>query len=85
MSDCVKEARVRYWRFPTAGATSLLTSASFFEALEIAGDFRRRGDHMVTKRVARRRPRRISSKASGAYRRGSGETSYLYWDIELEP
>lgn len=36
-----------------AGATLLLTSASFSNALDIAADFRRRGDHMVTKRPVR--------------------------------
>jgi hypothetical protein len=70
--------------FQTINTTLPPTSASLSEALEIAADFRRRGDHMVTMRLAGRRPRRISSTTSGACRRGSGDTRYLCWDIELE-
>jgi len=40
---------------------------------------------MVTTRLVPRSLGRLSSTASGAYRNGSGQTSILYWDIELEP
>lgn len=53
--------------------------------MEIDPDFCRLGDHMVTTPSLRRVRERLLSTASGACRDGFGQTSYLYWDIELEP
>ncbi len=75
----------RFWRISDDRATSPPTSASLSEVPEMAADFRRRGDHMVTKRLARPRSRRLLSAASRACRHGSGGICYLYRDIELEP
>lgn len=72
-------------RFARSATTLLLASGRLRDVLEIAPDFHRGGDHMVTTTPFRRGPEWNSSTALGAYRDGLADTSYLYWDIELEP
>ena len=60
-------------------------SGKLLDRLEVARDFRRRGDHMVTTGFFRSMSDRNSSMSSGSYCDGLGGFSFLYWDIELEP
>ena len=69
----------------TPEATSDSVSGKLRNASAIASDFRRRGDHMVTTSLSRSDPERISSTPKRTYWVEYGRTSFLYWDIELEP
>lgn len=56
-------------------------SGKLLNRLEIARDFRRRGDHRVTTGFFRSMSGRNSSIRSRAYRDGLGVFRFLYWEV----
>jgi hypothetical protein len=64
-------------------ATLVPVSGKLLDRLEIARDFRRRGDHRVTTGFFRSISDRNSSLRSMAYCDGSGVFRFLYWVAEL--